>query len=177
MSETELTHTNPTRQRGRTLPNAPARSKSADRPPSLARRVRVGIMLLAFGVLTLPTTRASEDTAESPANSPPAAVTPTSATPDKNNESPKKPAAPNLPPEKYRDVDDAAKLMVWLVVSCGLGGLLLLGVIVLGAKRMRRLTRSQMLKSKYDELEFLRLKHRREADGFAAPEPPKTEIR
>ena len=86
------------------------------------------------------------------------------------------PAAP-ISPEKFRDVDDAAKLLIWLVVSCGLGLLVLLSVIVLGAKRMRRLTQSQILKSKYDELEFLRLKHRRESDGLPAPEPPKTEIR
>ncbi len=82
-----------------------------------------------------------------------------------------------LAPEKYRDVDDAAKLLIWLVVSCGLGLLVLLCVIVLGAKRMRRLTQSKSLKSKYDELEFLRLKHRREADGLPAPDEPKTEIR
>ncbi len=91
----------------------------------------------------------------------------------------KKPTATVAPlaPEKYRDVDDAAKLLIWLVVSCGLGLLVLLCVIVLGAKRMRRLTQSKSLKSKYDELEFLRLKHRREADGLPAPDEPKTEIR
>ncbi|HLQ46865.1 MAG TPA: hypothetical protein VK137_19120, partial [Planctomycetaceae bacterium] len=92
-------------------------------------------------------------------------------------EAAKKPAAAKIAPEKFPVVDDAARLLIWLVVSCGLGGLLLLMVIVLGAKRMRRLTRSQMLKSKYDELEFLRLKHRREVEGLAQREPPKTEIR
>lgn len=85
--------------------------------------------------------------------------------------------APSLAPEKFRDVDDAAKLLIWLVVSCGLGMLVLLCVIVLGAKRMRRLTQSKSLKSKYDELEFLRLKHRREVDGLPSPKEPKTEIR
>ena len=157
-------------------------------------------LLLMAALLLLSATHASEIDSSQPSNSPlPAAAAnnevsekspastsdaheANSAVPQPQpmppiGEAAKKPAAPKLAPEKYRDVDDAARLLIWLVVSCGLGGLLLLMVIVLGAKRIRRLTRSQMLKSKYDELEFLRLKHRREVEGLAQREPPKTEIR
>ena len=157
-------------------------------------------LFLSVALLNLSATQASENDSSQPSNSPPpaAAVTdevsekpPASASDaGKTNsvvpqarpmppvgEAAKMPAAPKIAPENFHRVDDAAKFLIWLVVTCGLGGLLLLMVIVLGAKRMRRLTRSQMLKSKYDELEFLRLKHRRESDGLAERDPPKTEIR
>ena len=164
-------------------------------PPHQNRNTLSLIIFLVVGFLPLPSTGASEVNAEQLNSPPPAAVvteedsekSPASDAEETNSVAPqsippvgeaaKKPAAPKIAPEKFRDVDDAARLLIWLVVSCGLGGLLLLMVIVLGAKRMRRLTRSQMLKSKYDELEFLRLKHRREAEGLAEREPPKTEIR
>jgi len=161
-------------------------------------------LFFIVALLHLPATHASEIDSSQPSNSPPPAAVVTNEVSEKSpastsdadetnsavpqpqpqpqpmppiGEAAKKPAAAKIAPEKYRDVDDAARLLIWLVVSCGLGGLLLLMVIVLGAKRMRRLTRSQMLKSKYDELEFLRLKHRREVEGLAQREPPKTEIR
>ena len=143
------------------------------------------VLLVVLAVGSFRTAYADEPRADKSANSQPAETADVNATSPNTTPLPsdpepvKKTAAPVAPisPEKFRDVDDAAKLLIWLVVSCGLGLLVLLCVIVLGAKRMRRLTRSQMLKSKYDELEFLRLKHRREADGLTAPESPKTEIR
>ena len=176
----------------------------ATRCRSFATRNRNTFATIALffmaALLHLPATHASEIDSSKPSNSPPPAAVATNEVSEKSpastsdaheanstvpqpqpmppiGEAAKKPAAPKLAPEKYRDVDDAARLLIWLVVSCGLGGLLLLMVIVLGAKRIRRLTRSQMLKSKYDELEFLRLKHRREVEGLAQREPPKTEIR
>ncbi len=86
-----------------------------------------------------------------------------------------KPEFPNLPPERFREVDQAASLMIWLVFSCGLGGVVMLLFIIFGARRIRRLTRSQVLKSKYDELEYLRLKPRREVeDSQSSQDEPKT---
>ena len=128
---------------------------------------------------TTPPVKSPPAAVSSSANTSSAAAEPEAAPARSESEPTKRSAIPIAPiaPEKFRDVDDAAKLLIWLVVSCGLGLLVLLCVIVLGAKRMRRLTSSQVLKSKYDELEFLRLKHRREADGLSSPEPPKTEIR
>lgn len=134
-------------------------------------------LLIVLAVLPIRAALADEPSVEQPAAD--VKIAPTeSQTPPVDPEPVKKLAAPVAPlaPEKFRDVDDAAKLLIWLVVSCGLGLLVLLCVIVLGAKRMRRLTQSKLLKSKYDELEFLRLKHRREADGLPAPDEPKTEI-
>ncbi len=84
--------------------------------------------------------------------------------------------APKLTPDSYQKVDEAAAFLVWLVVACGLGGVVLLLTVVLGARRVRRLTRTQVLKSKYDELEYLRLRHRHEVEGLAPPKPPKTEM-
>ena len=88
----------------------------------------------------------------------------------------RKKTAPKLAPESYQKVDEAAAFLVWLVVACGLGGVVLLLTVVLGARRVRRLTRTQVLKSKYDELEYLRLRHRHEVEGLAPPKPPKTEM-
>lgn len=82
-----------------------------------------------------------------------------------------------IAPDRFHEVDEAAKLMVWLVVVCGLGALVLLGLIVMGARRIRRLTRSPVLKSKYDELEHLRAKYQREVDGLDTPPPPNREPR
>jgi Flp pilus assembly protein TadB len=158
----------------------PVRDSSLSR---LFTMVAVSIaVLLVFAVLPIQSTRADEPATSEPATNQPAADVTAAATesslPPIRPESAKKLAAPAAPlsPEKFRDVDDAAKLLIWLVVSCGLGLFVLLCVIVLGAKRMRRLTQSKSLKSKYDELEFLRLKHRRETDGLPAPDEPKTEI-
>lgn len=86
-----------------------------------------------------------------------------------------KPDFPKLTPERFREVDQAASLMIWLVFSCGLGGVVMLLFIIFGARRIRRMTRSQVLKSKYDELEYLRLKHRREVeDSPSSQDEPKT---
>lgn len=142
-------------------------------------------LLAAMAACLIQLARADEPSAEKPASSQLGDVSDVNKLSSDSTPSPaiknsvKRSATPAAPisPEKFRDVDDAAKLLIWLVVSCGLGLLVLLSVIVLGAKRMRRLTQSQVLKSKYDELEFLRLKHRRESDGLPAPGPPKTEIR
>jgi len=153
----------------------------------MAKKIQVALfsLLVALSVCPMEAVNADQALSERPTDSQ-SADTPDAKASDAESagrtadpELVKKPTAPVVPlaPEKYRDVDDAAKLLIWLVVSCGLGLLVLLCVIVLGAKRMRRLTQSKSLKSKYDELEFLRLKHRREADGLPAPVEPKTEIR
>lgn len=84
-------------------------------------------------------------------------------------------AAQKLAPDRFREVDRAASLLVWLVICCGLGGVALLLLIVFGARRMRRLTRSQVLKSKYDELEYLRLKHRREVERYSSTDATKAD--
>ena len=153
----------------------------------MAKRIQLALfsLLVALSVCPMEAVNADQALSEKPTDSQ-SADTPDAKASDAGStertaepEPIKKPTATVVPlaPEKYRDVDDAAKLLIWLVVSCGLGLLVLLCVIVLGAKRMRRLTQSKSLKSKYDELEFLRLKHRREADGLPAPDEPKTEIR
>ena len=83
----------------------------------------------------------------------------------------KRPAAPKIGPERFREVDTAANLMVWLMSACGLGGFLIFLLIIVGARRMRRMTRTQVLKSKYDELEMLREKHQREIAQLEGLEP------
>jgi hypothetical protein len=85
----------------------------------------------------------------------------------------KKTAAQEIGPERFREVDTAADLMVWLMSACGLGGFLIFLLIIVGARRMRRMTRTQVLKSKYDELEMLREKHRREIAQLEGLEPPR----
>ncbi len=85
----------------------------------------------------------------------------------------KSPAAPKIGSERFREVDTAANLMVWLMTACGLGGFLIFLLIIVGARRMRRMTRTQVLKSKYDELEMLREKHRREIAQLEGLEPPR----
>ncbi len=84
---------------------------------------------------------------------------------------------PKVAPDKFREVDDAASLMVWLVVVSGLGGLAILVFITVGARRIRRLTRSRSLQTQYDELEYLRIKHRREIEQLSGSRPPKREPR
>ncbi len=85
----------------------------------------------------------------------------------------KRPAAQEIGPERFREVDTAANLMVWLMSACGVGGFLIFLLIIVGARRMRRMTRTQVLKSKYDELEMLREKHRREIAQLEGLEPPR----
>ena len=85
----------------------------------------------------------------------------------------KRPAAQKIGPERFREVDTAANLMVWLMLACGVGGFLIFLLIIVGARRMRRMTRTQVLKSKYDELEMLREKHRREIAQLEGLEPPR----
>lgn len=84
---------------------------------------------------------------------------------------------PKLAPDRYREVDEAATVMIWLVTASGLGGLVMLMFIVVGARRMRRLTRSRSLQTQYDELEYLRVKHRREIEQLANLDSPKREPR
>ena len=100
----------------------------------------------------------------------PAKTAPDAAAPDD------KVAGKKITPDRFHEVDDAARVMVMLIIACGFGAVVLLSMIVLGARRMRRLTRSPSLKSKYDELEYLRAKYRREVEG-AAPPPPNREAR
>ena len=82
-----------------------------------------------------------------------------------------------ITPDQFHVVDDTVKLTVLLVVVSCLGAIVILTLIVMGARRMRRLTRSPLLKSKYDELELLREKYRREVEGLDTPPPPSREKR
>lgn len=82
-----------------------------------------------------------------------------------------------IEPGRFHEVDDAARLLVWLGIASGLGSVVLLTLIVVGARRLRRLTRSTALKSKYDELELLRAQYRREMEGLETPPPSKREAR
>ncbi len=82
-----------------------------------------------------------------------------------------------IEPGRFQEVDDAARLLVWLGVASGLGAVVLLTLILFGARRLRRLTRSTELKSKYAELEDLRAKYRREMEGLETPPPPSREAR
>ncbi|MBC7820558.1 MAG: hypothetical protein IAG10_27045 [Planctomycetaceae bacterium] len=104
----------------------------------------------------------------------------TPETPDK----PRSAAAPDdkaagkkIEPDRFHEVDDAARLLVWLGIASGFGAVVLLTLIVVGARRLRRLTRSTALKSKYDELELLRAKYRREMEGLETPPPSNREAR
>jgi hypothetical protein len=82
-----------------------------------------------------------------------------------------------IEPGRFQEVDDAARLLVWLGIASGLGAVVLLTLILFGARRLRRLTRSTVLKSKYAELEDLRAKYRREMEGLETPPPPNREAR
>lgn len=82
-----------------------------------------------------------------------------------------------IAPDRFHEVDDAARLLVWLGIAAGFGAVVLLALIVVGARRLRRLTRSTSLKSKYDELEILRAKYRQEMEGLETPPPPSREAR
>jgi hypothetical protein len=88
-----------------------------------------------------------------------------------------KPDVKKIAPDRFQEVDDAARLLVWLVSACGVGAIVLLALIVMGARRLRRLTRSTALKSKYDELESLRARYRQEMEGVGTPPPPNREAR
>ena len=82
-----------------------------------------------------------------------------------------------ITPDQFHVVDDTVKWTILLVVVSGLGTVVVLTLIFVGARRMRRLTRSGLLKSKYEELELLREKYRREVEGLDTPPPPSREKR
>ncbi|MFM9963179.1 MAG: hypothetical protein ACKV2Q_18380 [Planctomycetaceae bacterium] len=82
-----------------------------------------------------------------------------------------------IEPDRFPEVDNAARLLVWLGVAAGLGAVVVLTLIVVGARRLRRLTRSSALKTKYDELESLRAKYRQEMEGLETPPPSNREAR
>ncbi len=88
-----------------------------------------------------------------------------------------KAAGKRIEPGRFHEVDDAARLLVWIGVASGLGAVVVLTLILVGARRLRRLTRSTALKSKYAELEDLRAKYRREMEGLETPPPPSREAR
>jgi len=105
----------------------------------------------------------------------------TSATPDRPRSevgaSDDKAGGRKIEPGRFQEVDDAARLLVWMGIASGLGAVVLLTLIIVGARRLRRLTRSTALKSKYAELEDLRAKYRREMEGLETPPPPTREAR
>ncbi len=103
-------------------------------------------------------------------------VTPAKSRPDADM-SDDKAAARKIEPDRFHEVDDAARLLVWMGIASGLGSVVLLTLILFGARRLRRLTRSTALKSKYAELEDLRAKYRREMEGLETPPPPSREAR
>lgn len=82
-----------------------------------------------------------------------------------------------IAPDKFSEVDKLTNLTIFTMVVCVLGVVTLLALIVVGARRMRRMTRSPLLKSKYDELELLREKYRREVEGLDTPPPANREKR
>lgn len=82
-----------------------------------------------------------------------------------------------IAPDKFSEVDKLTNLTILTLVVCILGVLALLALIVIGARRLRTMTRSPLLKSKYDELELLREKYRREVEGLDTPPPPSRETR
>ena len=88
-----------------------------------------------------------------------------------------KAAGRKIEPDRFHEVDDAARLLVWMGIASGLGAVVLLTLILVGARRLRRLTRSTALKSKYAELEDLRAKYRREMEGLETPPPSNREAR
>lgn len=82
-----------------------------------------------------------------------------------------------IAPDKFSEVDKLTNLTIFTMAVCVLGVVALLALIVVGARRMRRMTRSPLLKSKYDELELLREKYRREVEGVDTPPPANREKR
>ena len=88
-----------------------------------------------------------------------------------------KPGGTKIAPDKFPEVDNLTRLTIQTLVVCVLGVIGLLALIVVGARRIRRMTRSPLLKSKYDELELLREKYRREVEGLDTPPPPSRESR
>ncbi len=88
-----------------------------------------------------------------------------------------KAAGPKIAPDKFSDVDKLTSLTVVTLLVCVVGVVALLALIVVGARRIRRMTRSPLLKSKYDELELLREKYRREVEGLETPPPKSRENR
>jgi hypothetical protein len=93
------------------------------------------------------------------------------------SEQPPAAAPKRIDPDRFQEVDEAARLMVWLTVACSLGAISVLALIIVGARRIRQMTRSPLLKSKYDELENLRAQYRRELEGTDTPPPRSREVR
>lgn len=88
-----------------------------------------------------------------------------------------KPNVQKIAPDKFSDVDKLTNLTIFTMAIFVLGVVALLALIVVGARRLRTMTRSPLLKSKYDELELLREKYRREVEGLDTPPPPSRESR
>lgn len=82
-----------------------------------------------------------------------------------------------IAPDKFSEVDKLTNLTIFTLAVCIVGVVGLLALIVVGARRLRSMTRSPLLKSKYDELELLREKYRREVEGIDTPPPPNRESR
>lgn len=82
-----------------------------------------------------------------------------------------------IAPDKFAEVDQLTSLTIVTLAVFILGAVALLALIVIGARRIRRLTRSTALKTKYDELEQLRAKYRREMEGLETPPPSNREAR
>lgn len=82
-----------------------------------------------------------------------------------------------ITPDKFPEVDNLTRLTIQTLVVCVVGVVALLALIVVGARRIRQMTRSPLLKSKYDELELLREKYRREVEGLDTPPPSNRERR
>ena len=82
-----------------------------------------------------------------------------------------------IAPDKFSEVDKLTNLTVFTLLVCVLGVVALMALIVVGARRLRTMTRSPLLKSKYDELELLREKYRREVEGLDTPPPASREKR
>lgn len=133
---------------------------------TFCRRIGLSLLLLGFwsGHDLIPLGRADEQAqATAEKSDPPAADD--------------RASGQRIAPDKFSEVDKLTNLTILTLVVCILGVLALLALIVIGARRLRTMTRSPLLKSKYDELELLREKYRREVEGLDTPPPPSREAR
>ncbi len=125
----------------------------------------IWLLALPFGVQSASSARADQANSTASEKSPAA------------TDSDDKPGGTKITPDKFPEVDNLTRLTIQTLVVCVLGVIGLLALIVVGARRIRRMTRSPLLKSKYDELELLREKYRREVEGLDTPPPPSRENR
>ena len=125
--------------------------------------IAVWLSLFLFGFETAPLARADDATSTAAEKS--------SVTDDD------KAGGQKIAPDKFSEVDKLTSLTVVTLLVCVVGVVALLALIVVGARRIRRMTRSPLLKSKYDELELLREKYRREVEGLDTPPPKSRENR